>query len=97
MDVAHELGVADHLRVGFGVGDWTVTANAGFEVGYSATSSTSAGTTFAGTVGHLPTSDYRDTIHPYQAGQFAYPYKTPVGKSIWVVDYFVFSAGASCL
>ena len=83
--------------VGVGVGDWTVTASAGFEVGYSATSSTSAGTTFAGTVGYLPTAYYLKPSYNYQAGLFAYPYKTPVGKSIWVVDYFVCSAGASCL
>ncbi len=82
--------------VGVGVGDWTVCANAGFEVGYSATSSTSTGTTFTGTVGYLPTTYYLNSSYAYQAGLFAYPYKTPVGKSIWVVDYFVCDANTSC-
>ena len=85
--VSHDFSL--DTEVGAGVGDWTVLLTAGFEVGYSATSSTSAGTTFGGTVGYLPTAYYSNPNYAYQAGLFAYPYRPPTGKSFWVVDYWI--------
>ncbi len=76
-------------KVGAGVGDWTFSVSAGFNTGYSATTTTTTGTQFGGTVGYLPTAYYANPNYAYTSGVFAYPYQASNGKSFWVVDYWV--------
>jgi hypothetical protein len=85
--ITHDFSL--DTSVGAGIGDWTTSLTAGFDTNYSATSTTSSGTTFGGTVGYLPTSYYSNPNYSYSAGLFAYPYNLASGKSFWVVDYWV--------
>jgi hypothetical protein len=85
--ISHDFSL--DTSIGGGAGDWTVSVTAGFNAGYSATSSTSTETAFGGTVGYLPTSYYGNPNYFYSAGVFVYPYAATNGKSFWVVTYWV--------
>lgn len=84
---SHNFSLA--TAVGGGAGGLTVLATAGFQTGYSATSTVSTSTTFGGTVGYLPTSYYTSPSYRYSAGLFVYPYRQKNGNQFWVVDYYV--------
>ncbi len=85
--ISHDF--SNNFSAGAGVGGWTVSITAGFDVGYSSTSTTSTGTEFGGTFGYLPATYYSSPLYNYQSGLFVYPYQFPSGKSFWVVDYWV--------
>ena len=73
-----------------GAGGLTVMSKVGFNVGYSYSQSTTTSTTFAGTVGYLPTADYSDDSYKYSSTLFVYPYEnTYTGHTYWVLDYAV--------
>ena len=80
---------SNDTSISAGIGDWSATLDAGFSTSYSATTITTAGTSFGGTVGYLPTSYYSNPNYNYSAGLFAYPYALANGKRFWVVDYWV--------
>ena len=73
-----------------GAGGLTVMSKLGFNVGYSYAQSTTTSTTFAGTVGYLPTAAYSDDNYKYSSTLFVYPYEnTYTGHTYWVLDYAV--------
>lgn len=74
--------------VGGGAGSVTVLATAGFQTGYSVTSTASTTTTFGGTVGYLP-ERYYNSKYQYSSGLLVYPHLESNGKSYWVVNYYV--------
>lgn len=75
---------------GAGVGGWTAMVSAGFNTGFSYTTSTTAGSQFGGTVGYLPTAYYNDSKYKYSSGLFIYPYNdTRSLRKYWVVDYWI--------
>jgi hypothetical protein len=85
--VSHDFSL--DTSVGAGAGDFTVSVLAGFSTNYSATSTTSDGTQFGGTIGYLPTAYYSNPNYSYSSGVFAYPYQEANGKNFWVVNYWV--------
>jgi len=90
MEVTTAIGVSVDASIGGGAGGLSVLANFGFSVGYTGTISTSAGTTFGGTVGYLPTTYYSQAAYSYSSGLFAYPYEDDRdGRQYWIVDYWV--------
>jgi hypothetical protein len=85
--VSHDF--SNEFAVGAGTANVTVSLKAGFDTGYSATSTTLNGTEFGGTIGYLPTKYYTNQQYTYQSGLFAYSHSMPSGKNFWVVDYWV--------
>jgi hypothetical protein len=78
------------VSVGGGAAGWTATVDAGFNTGYSYTTSASAGTSFGGTVGYLPTAYFNNTAYAYSEGLFVYPYHDPSSlQTYWVVNYWI--------
>ncbi len=78
------------FSVGAGAGGFVASIEAGFNVGYTYTSSTSEGTSFGGTVGYLPSAYYNNPLYRYSSGLFVYPYNDPNSlQTYWVVNYWI--------
>jgi hypothetical protein len=78
------------FSVGAGAGGFVASIEAGFNVGYQYTTSTTDGTSFGGTVGYLPTAYFMNSQYSYSSGFFVYPYKDPNSlQTYWVVNYWV--------
>jgi hypothetical protein len=84
------VDLQSRFSIGGGVGGVVVSVEAGFNVGYEYTSSTSEGTSFGGTVGYLPTAYFNNPTYAYSSGLFVYPYEDPnMLQEYWVVNYWV--------
>lgn len=78
------------LSVEAGAGGLTAMSKLGFNVGYSYSQTTTTSTTFAGTVGYLPSPYYSDDAYKYSSTLFVYPYPNSyIGRTYWVLDYAV--------
>lgn len=81
---------AVETSAGAGVFGLTASITAGFNTGFSYTSTVVKGTSWGGTVGYLPRTFYNDTSYYYSSGLFVYPYvDTRSCRTYWIVDYWV--------